>query len=157
MKLLLLRNFVFTILQSGTVVGLIPFLIVEPKLNDMLTQQLKISHYLGMLIFTLGFFMMLICIRSFAIDGKGTLSPADPTKRLVIKGLYKFSRNPMYIGVLTILMGETIFFKSYQLLIYLLLIFIAFNIFIILVEEPRLRRDFGKEYLDYCKKVERWG
>ena len=99
---------------------------------------------------------MLHCIVNFAIKGRGTLSPADPTKRLVINGLYKYSRNPMYIGVILILVGESIFSRSQSLWIYSLIIFIAFNVFIVGFEEPRLRSDFGEEYRAYCKKVRRW-
>ena len=156
MKSLLLRNIIFTILQPGIVAGLIPYLILRLKTNDLFAQQLRAYHYFGSLIFLLGFIIMLICIRSFAIIGKGTLSPADPTERLDITGFYKFSRNPMYVGVLLILIGEVIFFQSHLLIIYLLSIFTAFNIFILLIEEPRLRKDFGKEYREYCKKVRRW-
>ena len=99
---------------------------------------------------------MLECIFRFAVEGRGTLSPADPTKKLVIRGLYRFSRNPMYIGVMMILIGEAIFFQSKNLWIYLLFIFLAFNLFVLLVEEPRFRKDFGKDYYKYCKEVRRW-
>ncbi len=152
---LLLRNLLFTILQPGIVAGLVPFLILGEKANNILAQP-SFHHYLGMAVFVIGFVIMMTCIISFAIKGQGTLSPADPTKRLVISGLYKFSRNPMYVGVSMILMGEAIFFQSNFLWIYLLFVFIAFNIFILLNEEPRLRKDFGEEYNLYCKKVRRW-
>ncbi|HVE61684.1 MAG TPA: methyltransferase, partial [Chitinophagaceae bacterium] len=65
-------------------------------------------------------------------------------------------RNPMYVGVTMILIGEAIFFQSVNLWIYLIFVFIAFNIFILLHEEPRLRKDFGEEYRQYCQKVRRW-
>jgi protein-S-isoprenylcysteine O-methyltransferase Ste14 len=84
------------------------------------------------------------------------LSPADPTKKLVISGLYKFSRNPMYIGVMLILVGECAFFSSISLLIYSTFVFIAFNLFILFHEEPRLENDFGAEYQQYRKTVRRW-
>ena len=113
-------------------------------------------HFLGLTIFAVGLILMLICIASFAIRGKGTLSPADPTKKLVATGIYKFSRNPMYVGVTMMLVGESIFLRSSVLGIYALIIFIAFNIFIIFFEEPRLQNDFGNEYDEYVKKVRRW-
>jgi protein-S-isoprenylcysteine O-methyltransferase Ste14 len=99
---------------------------------------------------------MINCIVNFAIKGKGTLSPADPTKELVTGGLYRFSRNPMYIGVMMILIGEAIFFQSFSLWIYSLVVFIGFNIFILVHEEPRLRKAFGDDYNNYCRKVRRW-
>ncbi|MBE7173284.1 MAG: isoprenylcysteine carboxylmethyltransferase family protein [Williamsia sp.] len=109
-----------------------------------------------MSILAAGSVIVLICVASFAIHGRGTLSPADPTKKLVISGLYKFSRNPMYIGVTMMLAGKSIFFQSYTLLVYAVLIFIAFNTFIIFFEEPRLQDDFGNEYNEYTRKVRRW-
>ena len=153
---LLLRNLFFTILQPGIVAGLIPYWILGDKLNKAFSQSLQFYQYLGILLFVIGLVIMFDCIIRFAVEGRGTLSPADPTKKLVIKGLYKYSRNPMYMGVMLILTGEAVFFKSTGLWIYLLFIFIAFNLFILLVEEPRLRRDFGEDYYQYCQKVRRW-
>lgn len=153
---LLLRNLFFTILQPGIVAGLIPFLILEDEINNIFAQPWTYQHYLGAIVLLIGFIVMLTCIISFAVNGRGTLSPIDPTKRLVITGLYKFSRNPMYVGVTMILIGEAIFSQSSYLWIYSLFVFVAFNIFIRLHEEPRLRKDFGEEYDQYCKKVRRW-
>lgn len=95
-------------------------------------------------------------VMSFAVKGQGTLSPADPTKRLVTTGLYRFSRNPMYVGVMMILIGEAAFFQSTDLWVYSLVVFIAFNTFILFFEEPRLRKDFTEEYNKYCQQVRRW-
>lgn len=153
---LLLRNLLFAILQPGIVAGLIPFLILGDKVNKSFSQPWTVYHFLGAIVFVIGFVIMLTCIQSFAVNGRGTLSPADPTKRLVVTGLYKFSRNPMYVGVTMILVGEAIFFQSNYLWTYLTFVSVAFNIFILLNEEPRLRKDFGDEYHRYCQKVRRW-
>lgn len=150
---LFIRNFIFTILQPGIVAGLVPYLISgKPDLK----LQWGVNQYMAVILFTAGFLMMLKCIIDFAVKGKGTLSPLDPTKKLVASGLYKYSRNPMYLGVILILIGEALFFESTSLLIYVIAVFIAFNLFILLHEEPRLKRDFGNEYEDYKKKVRRW-
>ena len=122
----------------------------------MLNEVWHLHHYIGTIAFLIGFAIMLWCIISFAVKGRGTLSPVDPTKKLVISGLYKFSRNPMYVGVILILIGEVIFLQSIELGIYTLFVFVAFNIFTMLIEEPRLRKDFGEEYKRYCEKVRRW-
>jgi protein-S-isoprenylcysteine O-methyltransferase Ste14 len=153
---LFIRNLIFTILQPGIVAGLVPFLILDDKRNNPFVQPLQLHHYSGAIIFFIGLAVMLSCIIIFAVKGRGTLSPADPTKKLVISGLYKFSRNPMYVGVTLILIGESIFFQTINLWIYSLFVFIAFNIFTMLFEEPRLRKDFGEEYNRYCQKVRRW-
>lgn len=153
---LFIRNLLFTILQPGLVAGLIPFWITGFRINNMFDEVWQLHHCIGTIAFLIGFVIMLWCIISFAVQGRGTLSPVDPTKRLVVAGLYKFSRNPMYVGVILILIGEAIFFQSVELWIYSLFVFITFNIFTILVEEPRLRKDFGEEYNLYCQKVRRW-
>lgn len=156
MTSLFFRNLLFTVIHPGIVAGLIPYLILGDKVNGIFVKSLQLNEYAGVIVLLAGLVIMFSSIISFAIKGRGTLSPADPTKKLVISGLYKFSRNPMYAGVTLILIGEAIFFQAMYLWIYSLLVFIAFNIFILLVEEPRLRKDFAEEYKTYCEKVRRW-
>jgi protein-S-isoprenylcysteine O-methyltransferase Ste14 len=156
MQSLFLRNLFFTILQPGIVAGLIPFLLAKEDLKAVLHPPFTLAQYSGVFIFLAGIFIMSHCIIKFAIDGRGTLSPADPTKMLVISGLYKYSRNPMYVGVMLILIGETIFTLNVDLLLYSCLIFVAFNLFIHFREEPRLKKDFGVVYENYKKQVRRW-
>ena len=156
MKSLLLRNLVFTILHPGLVVGLFPYLIAEPDIQNTFNTEFGIYHVLGFIIFLFGFIILFHCILNFAIKGKGTLSPIDPTKQLVVSGLYRFTRNPMYVGVMLMLIAECMITQSISLWVYSGIVFIAFNLFITLVEEPRLTRAFGKEYDDYKKNVRRW-
>jgi protein-S-isoprenylcysteine O-methyltransferase Ste14 len=153
---LFLRNLFFTIRQPGIVAGLIPLCIISGNINLLPVRMSGINHYAGLILFTVGVGILLSCIISFAIKGRGTLSPVDPTKKLVVDGLYRCSRNPMYLCVLMILAGETAYFQSIYLSFYLIIIFLAFSVFIRLHEEPRLLRDFGLEYQQYCKKVRRW-
>ena len=153
---LFIRNLFFTILQPGLVAGLIPLWITNVRINNILDEVWHSHHYIGTTAFLFGFIIMLWCIISFAVKGRGTLSPIDPTKKLVRSGLYYFSRNPMYLGVILILIGEAIFFQSANLWGYLLFVFVLFNLFVIHIEEPRLKNDFGEEYILYCQKVRRW-
>lgn len=153
---LFFRNLFFTLVHPGLVAGLFPYLILGDRFRDVFDQAFGLYQYLGIGLFLIGLVIMCICIFKFAVEGHGTLSPADPTKQLVSSGLYRFSRNPMYVGVLIILAGEVIFFQSIALLLYLIIVFLLFNVFIIWVEEPRLRKDFGEQYTDYCGKVSRW-
>ena len=153
---LFIRNLFFTILQPGLVAGLIPLWIAGVRVNDIFHGDWQLHHFFGTIIFLIGFLIMLWCIISFAVKGRGTLSPVDPTKKLVISGLYYFSRNPMYVGVVLILIGEAIFFQSTNLWSYLLFVFVLFHVFVIYIEEPRLKKDFGEEYDIYCQKVRRW-
>jgi len=153
---LFLRNLFFTILQPGVVAGLIPYLLARQDLRNAFSQPLHFYEYTGIAIFVAGLLITLHCIINFGINGRGTLSPADPTKRLVVSGLYKFSRNPMYVGVMLMLTGETVFAWSDDIFVYSAGTFLAFNLFIIFREEPRLKRDFGAEYDEYKKAVRRW-
>lgn len=153
---LFVRNLIFTILQPGIVAGLIPYLILRNQWTVVNVHEFKFIHYSGIILFLMGLVIMFHCIINFAVKGRGTLSPADPTRRLVIAGLYRFSRNPMYVGVMLILIGESVFSQSTDLWIYSLVIFSCFHIFIVLVEEPRLKRDFGDEYNQYRERVRRW-
>lgn len=153
---LFLRNLVFTILQPGVVAALIPYLIVKRSGGHPGLKFETPVQYVGAFIFVIGATIMIACIARFAVDGRGTLSPADPTRHLVTSGLYRFSRNPMYVGVLLILIGEAIFFKSEWLTVYCCLIFLLFHTFIVFFEERRLKKDFGQDYDEYRQKVRRW-
>ena len=153
---LFFRNLFFTILHPGLAAGLVPYWILGNKARRTFIEPLQFYQVTGILLFSIGVIMLFNCIFRFAIEGRGTLSPADPTKKLVIKGPYKYSRNPMYIAVMIILIGEAIFFNSFNLWIYLSFVFLVFNLFIMLVEEPRLKKDFNEAYFQYCQKVRRW-
>ena len=153
---LFFRNIVFAILHPGIVAGLIPFWIISGKLNSIFFELDKPHQFAGIFSFIAGFVIVTWCIVIFGVKGQGTLSPFDPTKKLVVSGLYKFSRNPMYIGVMLMLTGETLLLLSLSLCIYSFIVFVGFNIFIIAREEPRLKKDFGVDYDNYCKKVRRW-
>jgi len=155
MASLIIRNIIFTILKPGVVVGLIPYIILRDKW-DGIDLFSSIYQHIGLVLITAGLIILLHCIIRFVVEGRGTLSPIDPTQRLVVKGLYKYTRNPMYLGVSSILVGESLFTRSNDLWIYTLIVFIVFNIFIFLIEEPRLRKDFGEEYRQYFENVGRW-
>ena len=95
-------------------------------------------------------------VKLFATEGRGTLAPWDPTAKLVVRGPYRYVRNPMITGVALILGGEALFFQSLALAI-LLAVFVVVNVvYFPLVEEPGLSRRFGTEYDDYRRRVPRW-
>jgi len=153
---LVFRNILFTILQPGVVGALLPYRILNNQFSETLKHTLRSFQYVSIFIFAVGIVILFYCIGLFAVKGKGTLSPVDPTKKLVVTGLYKFSRNPMYIGGMLMLIGEAIFFSSVSLWIYTAIVFVAFYLFIVFHEEPRLKREFGAEYEKYLKEVRRW-
>jgi protein-S-isoprenylcysteine O-methyltransferase Ste14 len=110
----------------------------------------------GMLIGGAGIALALWCVLTFAFLGKGTPAPFDPPRRLVIRGPYRFVRNPMYIGAVLALAGAALFYQSWPLLGYTALFFLATHLFVVFYEEPTLRRLFGAEYEAYRQRVGRW-
>lgn len=153
---LFIRNLFFTILQPGVVAGLIPYLIIGRKIDLLFAGPFELPQILGVILFVPGLFLMLVCVGYFAVFGRGTISPFDPTKHLVVKGPYRFSRNPMYLGVLLMLIGEAFFFEVPMMWLYFFIVFLVFNAFIVFFEEPRLRISFGEQYLRYTQTVRRW-
>ncbi len=153
---LLLRNLLFFIIHPGLVAGLIPYYILGNSMKQVIAQPWQGLQYVALILFAIGFVILILCILRFATEGRGTLSPVDPTQKLVTHGLYRFSRNPMYVGVMLMLIAEAMFFQSGTLWKYSLFVFVAFNAFILLHEEPRLKKVFGEEYQQYCKKVRMW-
>ena len=110
----------------------------------------------GMVIGGTGAAVALWCIFTFAATGRGTPAPFDPPRRLVMKGPYRFARNPMYIGAGLALAGAALFYGSLPLLSYAALFYVATHFFVVWYEEPTLRRSFGQEYETYCREVRRW-
>lgn len=110
----------------------------------------------GMLAGVAGATIAMWCAVTFARDGKGTLMPLDPPRRLVVRGPYRFVRNPMYLGTGLALLGGALFFASLPILLYAVFFLAATHLFVFFFEEPTLRRNFGAEYEAYCKQTQRW-
>ena len=110
----------------------------------------------GIVICAVGGAVALWCVSSFAFVGRGTPAPFAAPSRLVTRGPYRFVRNPMYIGAGLIFAGAAVFYASLALMEYTGLFFLASHLFVVLYEEPTLRRIFGAEYAAYCGRVRRW-
>jgi protein-S-isoprenylcysteine O-methyltransferase Ste14 len=151
---LFLRHLLWTTLCPGTVTLFIPYFFLLEKSSIDAPQSL--ADWSGLIFMGIGAGILISCIYMFARFGKGTLSPFDPARHLVIEGLYRYVRNPMYVGVMIMLLGEAIFFHSWTFLIYAVIVFILFNGFIISYEEPYLKKEFGEQYDRYRKHVRRW-
>jgi len=104
----------------------------------------------------LGLIPLLESIVRFVRVGRGTLMPNVPTERLVVSGLYRYVRNPMYVGDVVVLLGEAILFRSAWMCVYTVAIWAGFDLFIRKYEEPTLRKRHGAEYVEYCGRVGRW-
>lgn len=113
-------------------------------------------HWAGVILIGLGVSLLGLCVWEFARTGRGTLSPADPPRVLVVRGLYRHVRNPMYVSVTLIVLGEVLLTRSRGLMIFWAVWFVVVNLFVILYEEPTLRRQFGPAYEHYTSSVGRW-
>jgi len=113
-------------------------------------------HPVGLLPLVLGFALLLWCVRDFYVAGKGTLAPWSPPRHLVTIGLYRHSRNPMYVAVTLMLMGWSLSFASSGLALYAVCVIVAFHLRVVLAEEPWLARTFGAQWEEYRARVPRW-
>lgn len=153
--MLLLRSIFFTFLQPGTVTVLIPYWLISSSGSSVALSHQPL-RYLGLPLIVIGASVLLWCIWNFFSHGRGTISPIDPPKHLVVQGLYRYVRNPMYVAVVTILFGEAIFFMSVPILIEAGVFIVLANLFVLGYEEPALRRQFGESYERYSQTVGRW-
>jgi protein-S-isoprenylcysteine O-methyltransferase Ste14 len=113
-------------------------------------------HLFGLALMAVGTALLLACIWEFAVSGGGTLGPPDPPKALVVRGLYRYVRNPMYLSVATLLVGEALLVQAVPLLVYFAIWFSIVNVFVVAYEEPALRKKFGASYEQYVRSVGRW-
>ncbi|MGH9862406.1 MAG: methyltransferase family protein [Candidatus Acidiferrales bacterium] len=149
----LIKTALFTVLVPGVVAGLVPYWIVSSAPRGL---ALGPWRYLGLPFMTLGALGYFWCAWNFAVTGRGTPAPIDPPKRLVIHGPYRYVRNPMYLSVVSVLVGEAVWYEASSVLLYAGVFVVAVNLFVLLYEEPFLRQQFGTAYEEYCCAVPRW-
>jgi protein-S-isoprenylcysteine O-methyltransferase Ste14 len=113
-------------------------------------------RWLGAALIAVGVPLLLDSFARFALQGRGTPAPVLPTEHLVVSGLYQYFRNPMYVGVVTVVLGQGLVIGSLPVLGYGALLGLTFHLFVLAYEEPSLRRSFGAEYRRYCRNVSRW-
>jgi protein-S-isoprenylcysteine O-methyltransferase Ste14 len=148
---LLLKNLLYTLVLPATFAIYLPLLIVEEGTPASLG-----SIIASMPFFVVGGGVFTWCVWEFATVGRGTPAPVDAPKRLVVEGLYRYHRNPLYAGLFLVMLGWVILFLSKRLAVYVALAFVGFHLFVVLYEEPGLRLKFGNEYAAYCHQTGRW-
>lgn len=114
------------------------------------------SRAVGALFIAAGLPVLLDAFARFALQGLGTPAPVFPTRHLVVSGLFRYVRNPMYLAVVALIFGQGLWFGSVRILEYGLAVWAAFFVFVLLYEEPVLRSSFGAEYEEFCANVPRW-
>lgn len=152
--MLWLRTALFTLLVPGTVFVFVPAALLAtgsgPPLN------LGPVRWVGLLPLALGLVAILTCFVAFIRKGRGTPAPYDPPRELVVAGLYRYVRNPQYVGVVLVAVGEAVLAEAVILLGYAVVLAIAYHLFVRYYEEPTLGRLFGAAYTRYCEAVPRW-
>jgi protein-S-isoprenylcysteine O-methyltransferase Ste14 len=153
--MILLKTIIFSFLVPGTVTVLVPYWLLSSRFAP-LPLQFGVFRYCGVPLILVGVSVYFWCAWDFTFAGRGTPAPIDPPKELVVRGLYRYVRNPMYSGILSILLGEALFFESQRLLAYTGVAFIFYYLIVLLYEEPVLKQKFGESYRKYCQSVPRW-
>ena len=147
---MLLRALLAFLVLPGLVAFAIPLLIAWPRVRE------ASFNALALILLVPGITLLLWCVRDFLVTGKGTLAPWDPPRNLVVSGPYRYSRNPMYVGVSLVLWGWAIAFGSWALVLYALIVMVAFHVRVLVNEEPYLARTHGRRWDDYRARVPRW-
>ena len=147
---MLLRALLAFLALPGLVAFAVPLLIAWPRVRS------GSFNPFAVILLVPGITLLIWCVRDFLVTGKGTLAPWDPPRNLVSSGPYRYSRNPMYVGVTLILWGWAIAFGSWALVLYALVVMVAFHLRVLLHEEPFLARTHGRRWDDYRSRVPRW-
>lgn len=146
---------VFLVIAPGFVAGLVPRWIshwrFEPTFFGM-----HLFQFAGVPLIALGVVGLLDSFARFAWQGEGTPAPVLPTRRLVVTGLYRYVRNPMYVAVVSAIIGQGLLLGNTPLLVYGGLVWLLFHLFVLAYEEPTLRATYGPEYQAFCAEVPRW-
>ncbi len=146
---------VFFVVAPGIVAGFVPWLISgwheQPPLFGIPATRLA-----GTILVVLGLPVLLDSFVRFALEGLGTPAPVFPTRTLVVRGFYRYVRNPMYVAVFLIIFGQGLFLGDVRVIVYGLFEWLATYTFVVLYEEPTLRKSFGADYERYCATVPRW-
>ena len=153
--MMVLRALLFITLATGLVVVGVPAQIVAAA-GAADPMSLGAGRWAGVLLAAAGFLAYLACVYDFLTAGRGTPAPYDPPRRLVARRLYRHVRNPMYLSLLSALLGEAIYFQSARLIAYAAVVALAVHLFVVLYEEPTLTRRFGAGYEAYRQRVPRW-
>lgn len=149
----LIGSAAFLLLAPGTIAGFIPWLITNWRFGEGASAG---GAIVGGAIIALSLALLIECFVRFAVKGNGTPAPLAPTAQLVVSGAYARVRNPMYVAVLGLIFGQALLFASAALIAYAVVMWLAFLLFVVYFEEPRLQREFPETYPAYFANVPRW-
>jgi protein-S-isoprenylcysteine O-methyltransferase Ste14 len=151
----ILGTAIFLVLAPGTVAGYVPWYISRWHVHAPFP-GFTVLRVIGVALIVAGIPALLDCFARFALQGIGTPAPVFPMQHLVVKGFYRFVRNPMYVSVLAVILGQALFLGSIGVAVYAASVWLLVHLFVTGYEEPTLRTTFGAEYEAYCTHVPRW-
>jgi protein-S-isoprenylcysteine O-methyltransferase Ste14 len=143
------------VIAPGFVAGWVPWWISQWRIEAPFF-AMPLFRIAGGILIMLGIVGLLDSFMRFAVQGLGTPAPVFPTRHLVVTGLYRFVRNPMYVAVVSAILGQGLLLGNSRVLEYGALVWLLFHLFVLLYEEPVLRSSFGPEYRAFCAEVPRW-
>jgi len=153
--LAILGSAVFLVIAPGFVAGWVPRWISRWQIEAPFF-GMPLFRFAGGILIALGAIGLLDSFGRFAVQGVGTPAPVFPTRHLVVTGLYRYVRNPMYVAVVSAILGQALLLGNASLLEYGSLVWVLFHLFVLFYEEPVLKADFGDEYRLFCAEVPRW-
>jgi len=151
----ILGSALFFVVAPMMIAGVVPCLVTHWEFQAPFA-GVELTRVAGIALIIVGLPGLLDSFARFAIQGIGTPAPVAPTENLVVTGLYRYVRNPIYVAVVAIVLGQATLFGDARLLWYGAFLWLAFHLFVVAYEEPTLRETFGSEYEDYRANVPRW-
>jgi protein-S-isoprenylcysteine O-methyltransferase Ste14 len=151
----LIGSGLFLVVAPGSIAGLGPWLIGRWRFSDGLGGSVLVQG-IGVALVAFGAAALLECFFRFAWTGFGTPAPVAPPRRLIVTGLYRHVRNPMYVAVTSLVLGQALLFGQPRLLLYAIAVWGTFHLFVLGYEEPNLRDRFPEDYARYRRAVPRW-
>ena len=146
---------IFFVVAPFLAAGIIPWWITRWQIRPPFL-GLELTRAIGVVLIVAGVPGIVDLFARFALQGLGTPAPVAPPQKLVVTGLYRYVRNPMYVSVLAIVLGQALLFGEWRLMVYAALFWLACHAYVILYEERTLQRKFGAEYDAFRAKVPRW-
>jgi len=148
-------TFVFVLTVPGTVVGVVPYLLSRWTVGPSFFGW-PVMRWVGVALIVAAAPIFVDFVTRFALEGRGTPAPIAPTQHLVVGGSFRYVRNPGYVAVVSLLLGQGLLFGNAGIVLYAAIVAVCFHLFVVFYEEPTLRRQFGAEYAAYCCAVPRW-
>jgi protein-S-isoprenylcysteine O-methyltransferase Ste14 len=150
-----LGSALFFVVAPCLAAGVIPWWITHWEFRPAFL-HIELTRVIGIILILAGIPGVVDSFARFALQGLGTPAPVAPPQNLVVTGLYRYVRNPIYMALVAVVLGQALLFGDWRLVVYGALLWLACHVFVVVYEEPMLQRTFGAEYEPFCANVPRW-